>query len=466
MELRPGSQIDRYVLEICLGEGGQGAVWRAEDRLQPGRQLALKLVPMGADVSHLERVRREARHLARLKHPGLPACHALFEDLEHGYLVVAMELVQGPTLAEAAGTLDGVKKGAVLRQLAATLAFLHSSGVVHRDVKPENVILCHEFWADPFRQGSLKLIDLGISVSSGNPQPLTVVGHIIGTPSFLAPEILDPHYFPGLQDTPAADVFALGVLGWRLLFSAHPTGLADGSSMASYALAYRQADQTPMWPIGEHPEALEPLLRRCLAVRARERFASANELLAALSGADAGLSSSTGSMRSEPSYERLSSLPATRLEPVPALATPASSVLPPRTSVTPPVPSSAVPPTPPMSPARTEASAPFQPRPAPSPATVFAAPLPLSLAEKPAPSATPAPVVSAAMIPAKSAPVERRERHSTAPVKSRRSKKSEQAIEKPISVFRYIIAGVLLLLGGSLAFVLTVVLFILFSIGR
>lgn len=515
MELRPGIQIDRYVLESRLGEGGQGAVWRAEDRLQPGRMVALKLAPMGADGAQLERVRREARHLARLKHPGLPACHALFEDLQLGYLVVAMELVQGPTLAEAAVALDEPKKLAALRQIAATLAFLHGAGVVHRDLKPENVILCHEFWANSLLQGSVKLIDLGISVSSGNPQPLTVVGHLIGTPSFLSPEILDPHYFPALPGTPGADLFAFGVLGWWLLHGAHPTGLADGSSLASYALAYRQADQTPLWPPSSRSDRWIPLLRRCLAVRQRERFSSGADLLAALSAEDAGLSSVPGATRLEPVVDRPSALPATRLEPVPSFAPPAATPLPPPVpSSTPsfaatepwgapvpttapdlvPVPTTApggapvpttepggfVPTTEPGSPRASTLSpaaahlSPMAPPaaspsrsaapPAAAPATVFAAPLPASFPQqRPPPARVPAtlpsgPAASAQPRPARD-PFVPRERHL--PVPSPAAAPAEKS-----SIFRYILAAILLFVGGGLAFVITIFLFILISLGR
>jgi serine/threonine protein kinase len=417
-------------------------VWRAEDRLQPGRFVALKLAPMGADGAHLERVRREARHLARLKHPGLPACHALFEDLQLGYLVVAMELVQGPTLAEAVSMLDESQKIAVLRQIAATLAFLHESGVVHRDLKPENVILCHEFWGEPLRQGSVKLIDLGISVSSGNPTPLTVVGHVIGTPSFLAPEILDPHYFPALPGTPAVDVFAFGVLGWILLHGVHPTGLQNGSSLASYALAYRQADQSTLWPSTGRSDRWGSLLRRCLAVRSRERLATGADLLAFLNGTDAGLTPASGATRLEPVEDRVSSLPATRLDPAPSFSHATAPTELPRQPLPPPVPSASLP-----SPA-----APL------TPATVFATPIPSALADQrptvldTSPSAPPVravvPVASSGA-PQPQAPL--------APVPP------AELARKP-SIFRYILAAFLLLVGGGFAFFLTVILAILFAL--
>lgn len=420
-------------------------MWRAEDRLQPGRSVALKLAPMGADGAHLERVRREARHLARLKHPGLPACHALFEDLQLGYLVVAMELVQGPTLAEAASALDESQKIAVLRQIAATLAFLHESGVVHRDLKPENVILGHEFWGDPLRQGAIKLIDLGISVSSGNPTPLTVVGHVIGTPSFLAPEIIDPHYFPALPGTPAVDVFAFGVLGWSLLHGVHPTGLESGSSLASYALAYRQADQSALWPPSGRSDRWVSLLRRCLAVRPRERLATGVDLLAAFTGDDAGLTPAPAATRLEPVPERVSSLPATRIEPAPSFASGAVPAELPRQPLPPPVPSASLP----------------SPAAPPAAATVFAAPIPLSLADerraavapRPSPLVTSKDVRSAAPR-AYNPPTPRSPASSAAPADLAR---------KP-SIFRYILAALLLLVGGGLAFFLTVILAILFAL--
>ncbi|MCS6900559.1 MAG: serine/threonine-protein kinase [Myxococcales bacterium] len=435
VELQPGTQIDRYILETRLGEGGQGAVWKAKDRLQPGRSVALKLAPMGSDTAHLERVRREARHLARLKHPGLPTCYALFEDLHLGYLVVAMELVQGPTLAEAASALVDAQKIAVLRQIATILAFLHENGVVHRDLKPENVIVCHEFWKDPLHEGAIKLIDLGISVSSGNPTPLTVVGHVIGTTSFLAPEILDPHYFPALPGTPAIDVFAFGVLGWLLLFGSHPTGLREGSPLASYALAYRQADTSSLWPPSSRSDDWVSLLRRCLAVRPRERLASGTDLLAALRGDAPDLSPAPGVTRLEPVPERVSSLPATRIEHAPAFspAPPRSTPLP--HSPPPPVPSTSLP----------SSSAP------PIAATVFATPVAFPLADH----------HSAPVLPPSTVPWVASSRSQ--PSALLESNTLVKPAKKP-SLVRYILAAFLLLIGGSLALLLTVILAILFAL--
>lgn len=504
MELRPGTAIDRYVLAQKLGEGGQGAVWRAEDRLQPGRELALKLVPLASsDGSQVERVRREARHLARLQHPGLPACHALFEELHHGLLVVAMELVQGPTLTEAASSLAEGQRGAVLRQVASVLAYLHGAGVVHRDVKPDNVILTPSFWSEPLRQGSVKLIDLGISVSSGNPSPLTVVGHIIGTSSFLAPEILDPPYFPSPQDTPAADVFAFGVLAWWLLTGRHPTALSEGATMASYALAYRQADQVPRWPEPAGLGAWEGLLRRCLAVRARERFASATELLSALTAEDAGLTTARppgatvqgepvrGATRLEPIAERVSSLPGAERAswpgperasvaptPAPVAATPLPATrIEPRASITPralpqahqPLPAATTAPGDPLPSATTAPAAPLPtahdlPAPAPLP-TVSAAPLPVSFRDEPSRSSglppphaplVPVPVpVPAAPAPAPLAPAHTSRRRASLPARPAGS-----------PLLRYLLAALLLLFGGAAAFVLTIVIVVLIHLGR
>ncbi len=294
MELAPGTRIDRYVLLEQLGEGGQGAVWKAEDPLHPERPCALKLVELKRSrPADAERVRREARALARLEHPSLVRCYGLFEDLKRDLLGLALELVDGASLRRVKSDprFGPDERAALLRHVAHALAYVHDQGVVHRDLKPENVLVSKEFFENPEDPSGVKLLDFGIAREEGNPEPLTALDTVVGTLSFLAPEVVDPSFFKAKGSTPAVDVFAFGVLAWQLLTDTpHPTGLAR-ASLIEYGLAYRRAaEQSGDWPAPRPEGAWGELLQRCLAVVAEARIQNGTELsascdLAARSGA-------------------------------------------------------------------------------------------------------------------------------------------------------------------------------------
>lgn len=293
MPLEPGTRVDRFRLIEQLGEGGQGSVWRAEDPLDTARPIALKIVPMtGATPAHLERVRREARSLARLEHPSLVKCHGLFEDLGTETLGLVIDLVSGRSLADAVGDprFDRVLRGKVLTHIARALAYLHGEDVVHRDLKLDNVLVDDAFWERPDDASHVKLVDFGIAATIGNPNRLTAVGHIVGTPAYMAPELLDPKHFGAGPVTPAADVFAFGVVGWALLIGGHPTGLPPESSVVDYAVEYRRADvKQPPWSTRSPPDSWGTLLLQCLAPAPTSRIADGQTLVplceAALRGA-------------------------------------------------------------------------------------------------------------------------------------------------------------------------------------
>src|SRR5215211_1807226 len=197
----PGAQmvLDRYRMERRLGAGGFGVVWLAwDEKLE--REVAVKTIPRERGAG--ERVEREARAAARLNHPGIVGIYELASDEHDVYLV--SELVRGRTLAElqqaeAVADRDVARIGEALCE---ALEHAHARGVIHRDVKPQNVMVV----ADPAAgAGFAKLADFGVAhVATGDP--LTRTGDIVGTLAYMAPEQAD-----GARVTSACDVYALGL---------------------------------------------------------------------------------------------------------------------------------------------------------------------------------------------------------------------------------------------------------------
>jgi len=192
----------RYELGVQLGEGGVGIVWRAEDTLL-GRPVAIKEVELPPAVRDKQRaalrarVIREARAAARLSHPGAVTLFDVVQDGGQDYIV--MELVEAPTLDQlvaAKGPLDPRRAAMVGLRLLATLEAAHRAGIVHRDVKPSNVLVRDD--------GTTKLTDFGTASLTGDPE-LTVTGVVVGSPAFMAPEQIK-----GLEVGPATDLWALG----------------------------------------------------------------------------------------------------------------------------------------------------------------------------------------------------------------------------------------------------------------
>src|SRR4029453_939757 len=192
---------DRYVLMAPLGRGGMGVVWRARD-VGLGREVAVKegVFPpaMAAEAErHPARVLREARAAARLNHPGVVTLYDVVND--QGGTFIVMELVEAPTLAElvrTGGPLPPERVAELGVQLAGALEAGHGAGIVHRGVKPANVM-------GP-EGGVPKLADFGVASLQGDPQ-LTATGLVVGSPAYMAPE-----QARGEGSGPAADLWGLG----------------------------------------------------------------------------------------------------------------------------------------------------------------------------------------------------------------------------------------------------------------
>ncbi len=196
----------RYVVLAELGRGGMGIVWRAEDRMM-GRHVAVKELHLpeglGPDDRRLfrERLLREARTAGRLNDPAIITVYDVVSDAGVDHIV--MELIEAPTLADVVARSGPLPESAVIevaRRLLGALRTAHERGVVHRDVKPSNVML----GAD----GRVTLTDFGIAQAADDPR-LTTTGSLVGSPGYMAPERLD-----GGNADPASDLWSLGATLW------------------------------------------------------------------------------------------------------------------------------------------------------------------------------------------------------------------------------------------------------------
>ena len=255
----------RYHVTGRVGAGGMGTVWLAEDS-RLGRRVAIKRVhPERADRMDA-RFRREMRIGATLSHPNLVTVYDALE--EEGGVLLVMEYVEGQSLADALrhGPLEPERGLAVLAASAAGLDHLHEHGVVHRDVKPANILLGLD--------GMVKLADLGIASSPGMTR-ITQTGALLGTASYIAPEL-----FHGERATPASDRFAFASVAFEVLSGRRARAGRTPVEIARQAVDEPPPDLAQAWP--QAPEAAVKALCRGLAREPAQRFDTNRELVEAL----------------------------------------------------------------------------------------------------------------------------------------------------------------------------------------
>jgi hypothetical protein len=269
---------DRYELHQLIAAGGMGQVWRGFD-IALHRSVAVKILrsEYTGDPTFVARFRAEAQNAASLSHPNIAAVFDYGEETAQdgtgetlAYLV--MELVEGEplsTLLSREGPLDTTTTLSLLRQTAFGLGEAHGAGLVHRDVKPGNILVRPD--------GSVKITDFGIAWSARSVA-LTRTGQVIGTPQYLSPEQAE-----GRLATPASDVYGLGLIGYECL-SGHPA--FEGDNAVTIALKQVQQDPEPL--PGALPAGVRELIRRALVKNPAARIADGAAFVAAIDDVVAG----------------------------------------------------------------------------------------------------------------------------------------------------------------------------------
>jgi predicted Ser/Thr protein kinase len=271
--------VGRYEVLAELGTGGMGVVYRARDP-ELDREIALKLLrPTGSrhdPATARSRLVREARAMARLSHPNVATVHEVgeFED----QVFVAMEYVEGQTLTKWLASESPPWRDAVdmLLQAGAGLVAAHDKGIVHRDFKPDNVMVTPD--------QRVLVLDFGLARSSGDASAssgpvelegadpsLTLTGALVGTPAYMAPEL-----YAGEPADARSDQFAFAVALWEAVYQQRPF---RGDTLAALASAVMEGDLSEPIGIGRRPAWLRRVLGRGLAVDPSARYPSVSEML-------------------------------------------------------------------------------------------------------------------------------------------------------------------------------------------
>ncbi|HEX6819568.1 MAG TPA: Stk1 family PASTA domain-containing Ser/Thr kinase [Ktedonobacterales bacterium] len=262
---------DRYELQEPIGRGGMATIYRAVD-FRMGRTVAVKILRevYSSDPKFVTRFQREARAASALQHPNIVQVFDYGQSAENYYIV--MEFVEGVDLRrylKRHGILSADRAIEIARDVALGLGAAHRRGIVHRDVKPQNVLLNDE--------GMVKLTDFGIAsmYKDAGAERLTTTGMTLGTVQYYAPEQAQ-----GEVVTPAADVYALGIVMYEMLTGRTPF---DGDTPVAVAMRHIQDSPEPPAALNPRiPPALDRLIMRCLEKDPRDRFADGDALAAAL----------------------------------------------------------------------------------------------------------------------------------------------------------------------------------------
>ncbi len=290
-----GQTLDDYVIQARLGRGANAVVFRAY-QTSLHRDVALKVVSLnslfGDDEKLYERFDQEARLIASLEHLHILPVYNYHIVRDDEFAYIAMRLLTGGTLAErvAAGPLSLEETVDILTQIASGLAYAHAHGIIHRDLKPSNIMFD--------QSGSAYLTDFGLAKMMLTAGDLTQAGHVVGTPSYIAPEGLR-----GEALDQRADIYSLGVLTFQMLTGRLPFEAADGSLIA---LIHKHLEEPPPRLHSLNPAIpadVEAVVLRALAKRPADRYQDTNEMALALNRA-IGRPVTTSSLRTPASGQR------------------------------------------------------------------------------------------------------------------------------------------------------------------
>lgn len=267
MQLQRNAIIGEYRIVDFLGEGGMGHVYRAV-HTRIDRTVAIKILSQSSAESVLvQRFLNEARIQSRLSHPGVAALFDFFED--RGKSIIVMEYIDGETVQEIIarqGAWSTERALPVLRSCASTLAYVHSQGVVHRDLKSANLKLTST--------GETKLLDFGIATAQMASR-LTTAGFVIGTFQSLSPE-----QAKGQQGTPASDIWAFGVLAYEMLTASLP--FEGATQMELFSKILKANFTLPTVLKSGIPPEMERVIVRCLRKNPADRYPSMDGVVADL----------------------------------------------------------------------------------------------------------------------------------------------------------------------------------------